>query len=36
MFEINKDDVEQGNYNYTILNDLWFYDENYKNINLFK
>lgn len=36
IFEISKDNIENGEYKYNILRELWFYDENYKDIDLFK
>ncbi|EET88942.1 conserved hypothetical protein [Clostridium carboxidivorans P7] len=35
IFEISKENVIKGRYGYKVLSDLWFYDENYNNMNLF-
>lgn len=36
IFEINIEDIKNGKFEYYLLTDLWFYDENYKDIDLFK
>lgn len=36
IFVIDKEDIQKSQYNYSLLSDLWFLDENYKNINLFQ
>lgn len=35
IFVIKKEDIQSENYKYTLLNDKWFINENYKAIDLF-
>lgn len=36
VYAIRKEDISIGSYSIDKLNDLWFLDENYKNIKLFE
>ena len=36
IFVITKENISRGVYSFEKLNDLWFYDKNFMNINLFE